>query len=279
MKRSLLPLLGALIFSPAWAASTDCANFYADGAAPEITNRNIQRGARELCFSAYGVMHSGTTRTPLWSAEHLTRQSISQAKTMKRENSFHEENNLPANERSSLSDYARSGYDRGHMSPSGDMPNANAQYESFTLANMIPQNSDNNRNLWEGIESAVRTMTMQRGELYVITGPLFLGKSIEQLHSRVMVPTNIFKLVYDPRTKEASAYLVKNEAGSDYQIISVAQLESLAGITFLPDMDSQRKQVRVELPVPTPHNEGHKSASSHSGHPSSILSLLHSLTR
>ena len=36
----------------------------------------------------------GVTRTPLWSAEHLTRARLNQAKTIDREDSFHEESRL-----------------------------------------------------------------------------------------------------------------------------------------------------------------------------------------
>lgn len=82
-------------------------------------------------------MYSGVTKTPIWSAEYLTKEKI--AAKLPRKDSFHPESKLPSSERAELSDYARSGYDRGHMTPSADMGMASAQAETFTLANMVPQ--------------------------------------------------------------------------------------------------------------------------------------------
>lgn len=234
----------------AYAGSTHCPDEYVKGVAPEITNEAMTAKARELCYTNFGVMHSGITRTPLWSAEHLTRQNIEAAHGLKRTNSFHTELALPANERAELKDYSRSGFDRGHQTPSGDEPNAEAQNESFSLANMIPQNPNNNRHLWEGIESAVRAMTEQRGELFVITGPLFQGDNIQQLNGRVMVPTHIFKVVYDPQANKAAAYLVENKDTNDYSTVSIAELEKMAGINLLPTMALSLKEQKLSLPVP-----------------------------
>lgn len=234
----------------AFAASSACGDHYFAGTAPDITNASMTRAAREVCFSAFGVMHSGVTRTPLWSAEHLTRDRLADAREMTRVNSFHAESNLPASERAELRDYVRSGYDRGHMAPSADMPDARAQSESFSLSNMVPQNSENNRYLWAGIESSVRTLARDRGELFVITGPLFKGQSITQIGNRVMVPTQLFKVVYDPKRKQAGAYLVANEATGDYSVVSVAELEKLAGIDFFPGMPASVKATAMRLPTP-----------------------------
>jgi len=119
------------------AGAGECPAFYVDGRLPEIRNTKMAAATTELCYGVFGVMHSGITRTPLWSAEHLTAHNVDAAKTLSRENSFHPEARLPANYRAELSDYARSGYDRGHMAPNGDMPDRETQHESFTLANML----------------------------------------------------------------------------------------------------------------------------------------------
>ena len=58
-------------------------------------------------------MYSGVSKTPLWVAEALTPQRLSQK--IPREDSFHEENNVATEHRATLSDYRGSGYDRGHM--------------------------------------------------------------------------------------------------------------------------------------------------------------------
>ncbi|MBL6458967.1 DNA/RNA non-specific endonuclease [Belnapia sp. T6] len=50
------------------------------------------------------------------------------------------------------------------MAPSGDMAPLEGQAESFSLANLVPQNPGSNRCLWEGTESAVRELALQEGE-------------------------------------------------------------------------------------------------------------------
>lgn len=109
-------VVGGVAFpNAANAAASACGDHYWSGTAPDITNSAMTRAAREVCFSAFGVMHSGVTRTPLWSAEHLTRAGLSDARQISRVNNFHAESQLPASERAELRDYVRSGYDRGHL--------------------------------------------------------------------------------------------------------------------------------------------------------------------
>ena len=237
------------------ASRSECPQFFVQGTPPQILNPKLATHVRLLCFSSFAVGYSPVSRTPLWSAEHLSRESLNQARGLKRVNAFHEEERLPVEERAYLSDYARSGFDRGHMSPSADQPSEQAQQESFSLANMVPQNPNNNRHLWEGIESATRTWARTAGDLYVITGPLFIGSSVEQLHGRVMVPTHLFKIIYDPARGTASAYLVLNQETEEYSVVSLEDLSKIAGINFIPILSASEQMNKIELPKPTPHND------------------------
>jgi endonuclease G len=227
--------------------------YFAGNAAPVVLNSELARKTREIGFEAYAVLHSGLSRTPVWSAEHLTASQVDAARTIKRKNAFHAEAALPADERAELSDYIHSGFDRGHMSPSGDMPTPSAQQESFSLANMIPQNPNNNQNLWQGIEEATRNAAVSQGELYVVTGPLFEGASLERINGRVLVPTAIFKAIYAPESGEAGAYVAPNAPGMIYQTMSIAELERRSGINLFPALPKKIKAVKMRLPQPMPH--------------------------
>lgn len=206
-----------------------------------------------LCFEAYAVMHSGVSRTPLWSAEHLTAARLGQAKMVARRNAYHEEQRLPFWHRAELEDYARSGFDRGHLSPSADMATDQAQFESFSLANIVPQHPRNNQVLWEGIEYSTRELVFQRGELYVITGPIFEGQSLRRLNGRVLVPSHIFKAIYDPSRNEAGAYVAVNGAEWEYQTITISALESRLGINLFPKLEPSIKTAGMALPRPQPY--------------------------
>ncbi|MHA7064076.1 DNA/RNA non-specific endonuclease [Azospirillum argentinense] len=235
------------------AAPTDCPQHFLDGQAPDLVRQALSAKTRPICYSAYALLHSGVSRTPLWSAEHLTADRLAAAREMKRKNTFHPDPNLPPDERAELDDYKGSGFDRGHMSPSGDMPNAQAQHESFSLANMIPQNRRMNQIIWEQIESATRDYAVRSGELYVVTGPIYQrGATFERINGRVIVPTHAFKAVYDPAKRTAGAYVVENIDTKVFKVMSIAELEQLTGISVFPALPPEAKATAMALPTPRP---------------------------
>ena len=230
-----LNLLAILVLvSSAIAADTNCPEHFAGGKAPDLLNPELAVMAREVCYSGYAVMHSSVTRTPIYAAEHLTRERLLQAKGLKRQNSFHTDQNVPKSERAELHHYAKSGYDRGHMAPSADMFDKQSQYESFSLANMVPQIPSNNRGVWAKIEAEVRSLVMERGNLYVVTGPIFDDKKRSKIGDAVAVPIKLFKAVKDVQRHETWVYLIDNSANGINVLISIHDLEGIAKIRVFP---------------------------------------------
>ena len=250
MKKLLTALLMVSLATLANAQIGDCDKHFFQKTAPSFTRPALQQSTVGLCFEAYATLHSGVSRTPLWSAEHLTRASLAAAKEVKREDSFHAEETLPATQRAELSDYARSGFDRGHMAPAADMPTRKAQHESFSLANVVPQNRHNNQVLWSAIEGATRHLANVRGELYVITGPVFEGEKIERINGRVFVPTHVFKAVVDPASNEGAAWIAKNDDSDEHEVVPIAALEKRIGINLFPKLPADAKARAMTLPEP-----------------------------
>ncbi|MEO6354862.1 MAG: DNA/RNA non-specific endonuclease [Burkholderiaceae bacterium] len=238
--------LGLCLCVPAWA-DTDCPRNFAAGQPPTITNPKLQPRTREACFETFAVLHSGLSRTPLYSAEHLTRPNLEEAKMLSRRDSYHAESTLPVRDRAELSDYAHSGYDRGHMSPNADMPTRSAQAQSFTLANMVPQVHVNNAGVWAGIEAAVRQLAMEEGDLYVVTGPAFIGNAISRV-GNVLVPTHLWKMIYSPAQQRAGVYLITNDETHAYTAMSVSQLQQLVGVNALPGVSQKIRDGGMDLP-------------------------------
>jgi endonuclease G, mitochondrial len=241
----------------AGAQDSECLRQLHASTLPTLINQGLGAKIRRLCFSEFVLLHSGVTRTPIWSAERLTKDRIEAASQLDRPSSsaFHAEKRLPKSERSELSDYQQSGFDRGHMSPNGDMSTEDAQEESFSLANMIPQHPCHNEVMWEGIESAVRDLALSEGEVFVVTGPAFVGDNVETLDERVMIPTHVFKAVFIPSRNAAAAYWTPNDGSQTQEHVSIARLKELIGIDVFPQVDSNMKQTAMPLPDGTPHHK------------------------
>lgn len=208
---------------------------------PTIINPKLLRSARPLCLQAFAVLHSGVSRTPLYSAEHLTRALVEAAQERGiRDNQFHADPRLPASERAEVADYARSGFDRGHMAPSGDMGDPSTDHESFSLANMVPQAGALNRNSWAALEGYVRELTLTLGEAYVVTGPLYEGADLKRVGGRVLVPTAVWKAIYVPG-QGAGAWIATNEPTPKWRVVSIATLTKRTGIEPFPTLDAAAK--------------------------------------
>lgn len=218
---------------------TRCEQHYVDAKAPVILNPRLATAARHLCADAFATLHSGVARVPLYSAQYLTPGHIRAAQEVGRSDSFFEDGRLSPGERASLEHYKGSGFDRGHLAPSADMPTPAADAQSFVLSNIVPQDPGNNRTVWAAVEAGVRAMARHR-PIYVITGVLWLEPKVTRIggDAGVMVPSHLYKVVFDPSAHKgkggASAYLIENRSDRRERQITVQQLEDMAHIQFFP---------------------------------------------
>ena len=187
-----------------------CPQFFPGGKAPAL---QLHSHERELCFSGFAVLHNGSTKTPVFVAERLNRQALQQAQGLQRSDKFYADARLPRAERSELDDYKRSGFSRGHMAPAADMSTPEAMAQSFSLANMVPQNQVHNAGAWSQVEQATRKYALRaRGDVYVFTGPVFSKNASTIGAGKVAVPDYLFKLVYDASTGKSWVYWQANSA-------------------------------------------------------------------
>lgn len=212
-----------------------CPQFFASGQSPWVHSQPMQR---PLCFDAFAVLHNGNTKTPVFVAQKLNRQSLAQAANQQRTDRFFADARLPQAERAELDDYRRSGFSRGHMAPAGDMPTANAMAQSFSLANMVPQSEQHNGGPWAKVEQDTRHYVRRaKGDVFVITGPVYVHSRQTIGDNRVWVPDYVFKLVYDVAANRAWAHWQANRDDTTAgKPISYQELVKRTGIEFLPGL-------------------------------------------
>jgi endonuclease G len=209
-----------------------CPQFFAGGHSPLLHGQPLQR---PLCFDAFAVLHSGQTKTSVFVAQKLNRRLVADADE-KRTDRFFADARLPQAERAELNDYRNSGYSRGHMAPAADMPTPAAMAQSFSLANMIPQAGRHNGGAWAKVEQDTRSYAARaRGNVYVITGPVYVRSRKTVGENRVRVPDYVFKLVYDEASQKAWAHWHANRDDARAgRPISYQELVKRTGIEFLP---------------------------------------------
>tara|TARA_B100000900_G_C20500464_1_gene683481 strand:- start:546 stop:1031 length:486 start_codon:yes stop_codon:yes gene_type:complete len=152
------------------------------------------------------------------------------------------------------SDYYKSGYDRGHLAPAGDMKISSiSMSESFLLSNISPQNSSFNRGGWKKLESQVRNWVLSEGNMYVVTGPI-LSNPIGSIGSnRVTIPSFYYKIVYSRSNDKMIGIVMPNQKITNdlkYYVKSVDYIESITGIDFfhqLEDVYEEKLESEINL--------------------------------
>ena len=189
-----------------------------------------------LCNMGYAVLYNPKTKTPIYSAEYLDPNKVND-NNIKRENTFYSDPRVDNSPRPE--DYTRSGYDRGHMAPNGNMDyDRKAAVESFYMTNIVPQVGKNmNRGIWATLEKQTRSWAQKMGGVYVLTGPIYHNKPYRYIKNNIAIPDAFYKIVYN-RNGETIAFIMNNEEiqskNPQEYVVSVTNIESLTGMSFLP---------------------------------------------
>jgi len=206
------------------------------------------------------------TRNPRWVAEHITPASLSANNADRKHSYFVEDETIPAKFRAKLSDYFRSGFDRGHQVPAADAKwSQNALDQTFLLSNMCPQVGDGfNRDYWAHFEDFCRRLTNNFPSVRIVTGPLYLprkdpedGKwkvSYEVIGNppNVSVPTHFYKVIFaeDGKTSgnvSLAAFVLPNapiandKPLKDFEV-PIEAVERASGLEFAGRLPLQRRK-------------------------------------
>nr|WP_321459576.1 DNA/RNA non-specific endonuclease [uncultured Cohaesibacter sp.] len=231
----LVGLLCSILASVAFARA-DCLDVVLDGEPPRL------EVDQKICHPGFTIGYSARMRSPLWSAQKITIEQLSDAKAHARNCSIGP--SRAVEDGATNADYLRSGYDRGHMTPAGDF--GADQQLTCGLANMVPQIPELNRRVWRMIEAQARELAGEQGGAFVITGPNYSAVP-NYLSERIPIPESVFKIVITPIG--AWAYVATNSLPITCRLISVAQLEALIGVRLAPSLDEGRR-VNSWMPHP-----------------------------
>jgi endonuclease G len=141
--------------------------------------------------------------------------------------------------------YKRSGYDKGHLCPAGDMKfSKEAYYETFLTSNISPQKHDFNDGIWNTLEQKVRYWASKYDGIYVVTGGV-LNDNLKTIGEEdVAVPEYFYKVLLDTSRSEYKmiGFLVpavdSNKPLYEF-VVPVDEIEKMTGIDFYPSLNDK----------------------------------------
>ena len=112
--------------------------------------------------------------------------------------SFYVEKSIEKRYRVSATDYTNSNYDKGHLAPDAAFDWSDESLKAvYTLANIIPQAPQVNRNMWSQVEKYARDRAVELGEIEVINVVKY-GKQSKRIgKNRMAVSRGFYKVLYN----------------------------------------------------------------------------------
>jgi endonuclease G len=188
-----------------------------------------------VSYTGFSLLYDETHEQARWVAYELTQEETGNG--VERSNHFMEDPHI-ATQSATNADYAKSGYDRGHLAPASDMGwSATSMEESFYFSNMSPQNPSFNRGIWKKLETQVRNWASEHESIYVVTGPILTDGLPTIGPNKVSVPAYYYKVIVDINKPEMHGigFILPNAASksplSDFAV-TIDSVEKVTGLDF-----------------------------------------------
>jgi len=210
-------------------------------------------GIQPLCQQAYLVGYDAAAKLPKYVTYELLPQNA--LGCVARTNAFATNQFVPNG--ATPADYAGTGYDKGHMSPDGDLSwDVQVEYESFLMTNMSPQAGSLNRGIWKLLETSVRGWTVQRNQSYTVYVGGIYNAQDKTIGKGVVVPHAFYKIVINNQTGEVAGWEFPHVApypnlGNNLVAFRkpIAQIEQEAGVKYAFPAGAKELQPGAEWPV------------------------------
>jgi len=194
------------------------------------------RQAVPVCREAYFVAYDAPVKIPVYVSYTLLPQNA--LGCFPRTNAFVADASIPGG--ATPSDYAGTGYDKGHAAPDGDLSwTQQVEYESFLMSNMYPQHGSLNRGIWKLLETSVRGWAVQMNQPYTIYVGALYGAGNEYIGKGVIVPHGYYKIVINNATGQIAGWAFPHtkpyvNLGNDLTKfrLPVAQIMQQAGVQY-----------------------------------------------
>jgi len=210
-------------------------------------------GIIPICRQAYLVGYDAAAKLPRYVSYELTPPNA--LGCVARTNAFATDQSVPGG--ATPDDYAGTGYDKGHMSPDGDLSwDTQVEYESFLMTNMSPQAGSLNRGIWKLLETSVRGWAVQRNQSYTVYVGGVYDANDPKIGKGVVVPHGFYKIVINNQTREIAGWAFPHtkpypNLGNDLTKfrLSIAQIEQVAGVKYAFPSGAKELAPGTEWPV------------------------------
>ena len=203
------------------------------------------------------IGYSPRLRHPVWVAYHVPPEA--RFEHGKRPG-FHKDGAVPSSPMAG--DYARTGYDRGHMAPNYAIETRfgkDAQKRTFAMTNVSPQSPSLNRGPWRELEHRIADLwTAKYGEIWVVVGALSPSSGSRETlpGTSVEVPESYY-MVLAAQTADGVRALavllpqkIRYGAFPVHNIVTIDRLEEMTGLDFFPEMPAFLQDA-LEADLPT----------------------------